>query len=44
MKGRWKRVVTRIENTARLGCWGLGMSRGAEVHNGTIPGIGVKAR
>jgi len=36
-------VVTRMEDTACLGCWESGMSCGAEVHNGTIPGSRVEA-
>jgi len=44
VKGGGQRVVTRIEDTAHLGCWESGMSRGAEVHNGTIGSIGVEAR
>jgi len=43
VKGDGQRVVTRMEDTALLGCWESGMSRGAEVHNGTIGGIGVEA-
>ena len=36
-------MVTRKEDTARLGCGESGMSCGAEVHHGTIEGIGVEA-
>ena len=43
MKGGGQRVVTRMEDAARLGCWESGMSGGAEVHNRTIGGIGVDA-
>jgi len=36
-------VVTRMKDMAHLGCWESGMTRGAEVHNRTIGGIGVEA-
>jgi len=43
VKGGGQRVVTSTEDTARLCCWESGTSCGAEVHNGTIPRIGVEA-
>jgi len=36
-------VVMSMEDMARSGYWESGMSRGAEVQNRTIPGIGVQA-
>ena len=43
VKGGGQRVVRRMKDTARLGRGESGMSRGAEVQNGTIGGIGVEA-
>ena len=43
MKGGGQRVVISMEDTAHLGCWESGMCHGAELHDGTIPGIGFEA-
>jgi len=43
VKGGGQRVVMCMENTARLGCGESEMSGRAEVHSGTIPGIGDEA-
>ena len=43
MKGGGQRVVTSMEDMAHFGGGDSGMSHGAEVHNGKVPGIGVEA-
>jgi len=36
VKGSGQIVVISTEDIAHLGCWKSGMSRGAEVHTGTL--------